>query len=689
MASHSQADGGQTSSTSPSDAAIPSADAALLQSELGREALRRSGILEPDLYPRAAAGFDRDDGELMMMQRYHEYERRRAHKWTLLREEHKRLSLEAERKSRASEVSSASAAESGAQRQDRLRRAQELAMRQVLDRQARILERDVEAEEIRQRMEARLDRAQANREELAAERELRRARLQAYRESLESLHKQRLALHRTHTSRASSAPRSRRGTDDGDEAGAHLAGSVSPTSRRRSYKSHKAAVARAVSRREAVWQDRDRALLDRLKVKENRMKARRESEAAAEEENRARRRAIAERVQLRRELHGVASDSRNYARLVKQLERNDARLGRSASTGRLELEEEAARRRKNERERAEHAAAARRQAAAASLAQKRAQLAKKLEEKASARAAEDASQAAERARKEYHKKEKARLRVFSARVAAHQAEERARRNIENKLEKAEQKRQKQAAAAAVRFDVLRRREAAADNQEMRLRASLDKEERIRRSIASKERLYQERQSQKAEEAQILRAEREALQRREEKLREQLSNNATARDLVASASLIAKGPLAGARPGHQRPPRPPPSPRPVQVHTLIDAPPRRRPGSVPRGRPTSTPGRAAPKVSAASGSAGIGVNSMAAIEALRQQQNEALIRLLEEEQAREIEREALLARTDGTDRERLRKIFEVERANAEEETMGLAAHHELELAREMARLGMTR
>jgi hypothetical protein len=553
-------------------------------------------------------------------------------------------------------------------------------MRQALDRQALILERDAETEEIRQRMESRLQKAQSNRDELAAERQLRQARVQAYRETMESLHQQKLSARRASPPRAMSAPRASRGGGDGG-------GRMVAATRPHSSKSHKAAVARAAARRQAAWEERDSALLDRLKIKESRARARRTAEAAEEDESRLRQRAIGERVQLRRELHRVASESRNYARLAERMERSGAQFGRSASTGRLEMDEEAARRRRNERERDEQAAAARRQAAMAAVAARRAQMARKVDEKTSAHATEHALQAAARAREEYEKKERARLRVLSARVVAAQAEDKTRRSIETKLERAEEQRKRRAAAAAVNFDVLRRREAAVDNQEMRRRATQDKEERIRRSIAAKERLFEQRRQQQEEEAEMLRVERKALRRREETLRKQLSCHTTAQELVASAAAIAQGPLAGAS-RYQLSPRPKaPAPKPVM---LAEAPPRRRVGSVPQGRPADV--RASPRRNGNFGSGGhanAGGSAMASIESLRRQQNEALMRLLEEEQAREGEREALLMRAEGTDRERLRKIFEVERSNAEEETMALAAHHELELAREMARLGMTR
>ena len=55
-----------------------------------------------------------------------------------------------------------------------------------------------------------------------------------------------------------------------------------------------------------------------------------------------------------------------------------------------------------------------------------------------------------------------------------------------------------------------------------------------------------------------------------------------------------------------------------------------------------------------------------------------------------ERTELLDETPpGPDRERLLKIFELERSQAESDMMALTADHELALAQRMAELGMTR
>ena len=68
----------------------------------------------------------------------------------------------------------------------------------------------------------------------------------------------------------------------------------------------------------------------------------------------------------------------------------------------------------------------------------------------------------------------------------------------------------------------------------------------------------------------------------------------------------------------------------------------------------------------------------------------LLRALEAEQERETRRAELIAETSaGPDRERLFKIFELERSQASAKMMALTADHELALAQRMAELGMTR
>ena len=77
-----------------------------------------------------------------------------------------------------------------------------------------------------------------------------------------------------------------------------------------------------------------------------------------------------------------------------------------------------------------------------------------------------------------------------------------------------------------------------------------------------------------------------------------------------------------------------------------------------------------------------------IDAMRQKNNNQLLAILEEEQQKEAEREAKLREvTDEAERKRLEKIFGIERARASERIVNTSTQHEIELTKEMRRLGL--
>lgn len=77
-----------------------------------------------------------------------------------------------------------------------------------------------------------------------------------------------------------------------------------------------------------------------------------------------------------------------------------------------------------------------------------------------------------------------------------------------------------------------------------------------------------------------------------------------------------------------------------------------------------------------------------VEALRLRQNEQLLRVLEEEQHSEQQREQMIAQVQAvTERRRLEKIFGIERAKASERIMLLTEEHEVALASKLRELGM--
>ena len=77
-----------------------------------------------------------------------------------------------------------------------------------------------------------------------------------------------------------------------------------------------------------------------------------------------------------------------------------------------------------------------------------------------------------------------------------------------------------------------------------------------------------------------------------------------------------------------------------------------------------------------------------IEELRHYHNQQLLRILEEEQMREAERERTVQGIkDETERNRIEKIFGIERAKASERIVNASMEQERDLKQEMQRLGL--
>jgi len=82
--------------------------------------------------------------------------------------------------------------------------------------------------------------------------------------------------------------------------------------------------------------------------------------------------------------------------------------------------------------------------------------------------------------------------------------------------------------------------------------------------------------------------------------------------------------------------------------------------------------------------------MESLEQLRRRQNDALLRTLEAEASRELERDVRLhSSASGPDHKRLVKLLELEREAARRDIRALTEEHELELADKMAELGVDR
>lgn len=77
-----------------------------------------------------------------------------------------------------------------------------------------------------------------------------------------------------------------------------------------------------------------------------------------------------------------------------------------------------------------------------------------------------------------------------------------------------------------------------------------------------------------------------------------------------------------------------------------------------------------------------------VDELRQRNNIELLKILEDEQRAEAEREhKLLEVSDPSERNRLEKIFGIERAKASERIVKTSTEHEIQLGIEMKRLGL--
>lgn len=74
--------------------------------------------------------------------------------------------------------------------------------------------------------------------------------------------------------------------------------------------------------------------------------------------------------------------------------------------------------------------------------------------------------------------------------------------------------------------------------------------------------------------------------------------------------------------------------------------------------------------------------------MKEKQNQELLRILEEEQAIEAEREKQLQEiSDETERKRLEKIFGIERGKASERIVSTSNEHERAIYQEMRNLGL--
>ncbi len=82
------------------------------------------------------------------------------------------------------------------------------------------------------------------------------------------------------------------------------------------------------------------------------------------------------------------------------------------------------------------------------------------------------------------------------------------------------------------------------------------------------------------------------------------------------------------------------------------------------------------------------DALRAVDAVRERNNREILAILVEEQAKEAEREVKLRSVaDENERNRLEKIFGIERARASERIINTSSEHENILKAEMRRLGL--
>ena len=130
------------------------------------EALAAAGVLLEDLRPRSAESFDIATREM----RSQAYESRRQYLWRIVREEWVKLMAEEEKRAKAAASSGGVSAARKA-----VDNSHETALRHMVQKETRALERELRAESQRERLERRQQAAAAARDAMQAEKEQQRA----------------------------------------------------------------------------------------------------------------------------------------------------------------------------------------------------------------------------------------------------------------------------------------------------------------------------------------------------------------------------------------------------------------------------------------------------------------------------------------------------------------------------------
>ncbi|KAL1518500.1 hypothetical protein AB1Y20_002791 [Prymnesium parvum] len=676
-----------------------------LSDPLAEQALARTGVLLDDLRPKPHTDADNPS-------RAAHLERRRQYKWRLVRDEFARL------QAHAATHTASPAGRRASDPSDLVRASLEASLRRELAAAASTLQHEWQAEARRQQIEhrhasalsARMEIARRREHELLAKRkqlelraEMRQARLAARAaggaaaEGAASAAAERAAS--AAAERAASAAAERPASAPPSRPTGRGSGEAS-VGWQRAAKERLARAAR--QRKEELELQRQEELARKLAQKEQVVEERREQLAYEAQQ----RKVLHEARRLRHEEQKLTAESVEFEHrlaLQKELLRKQELAARERSRhthtrgGATVRENENPNRGGVQDDGGLPPAAGAKDGGAARARGVELEERRAAEERTRIEKLEARLQEHERAVEAQRRKEAAELRAKAAlkelkRAAVNEAhtmhEAQRGHELAKQLEAAESRsrevKQKKQAELAERLAERRlRRDDVADNVERIHRAQSYKRAAIEANIRAKDERSEARRQRSEAASAAQRAMQAARIRRVAEMQDRL--DAEMRQLSVSSPKAA----------------PPAKPSP---HALIDprlvavatgASPRRRVGA---GRPSSAPpsrgkapsaapsGGHKPQQShgappAARTSIADRWASSAEMERLARHQNEMLLRALEREQEREIERERLIASTPaGPDYKRLLKLLDLERAKANREIKRMAEDHELALAR---------
>ena len=746
------------------------------------DALAAAGVVLEDLRPRALESFE-EPKEM----RAATFEQRRVYQWRLVRQELAKLEQRAEAAKRKAAAATTSEMRQHDPRPTAIQppeyytearkqlaqlpqeppagaggrvesveaaaqRAHELALRQMVQRETRALERELRAEKQRERLEDRQRAASESRLKVLSEKQRQRAASRESREFLSDVRAERRELEaraarpasaRPASARAASTPpgQSAGGPSDGpSEARGGGGGTTARSARGGGGEASLAEVVRA--RAEAARQRRAESIAQKMASKEK-STARRKEEAEAE---RAMRRLYAEQMRLRHEerLAGVQLAALEQTmRQQRELEERQHKAERERAAMRAAVGKVAASSGGGGGEVGDGGGEAGRQAdrqadlaskvaeRAAHAQQRLAEAARQAEEKAAmrdARAAEYRRKAEEQRQQErralqirnheqslrrQQKRESKLVQEELQRARAQTAAELATRRCEEQQERMRREREQKRLAHEVR------EEAHRQNAERIQRAIAYRTAQTEASIQNKTLRYEQRR-QTMEETQHLRQAYAVARAKQQasihtKIRGAGGSSRLEREAYRAAAEVAPSaavgeanvlpsastqPLQGGGGAHLRAPRPA-----QESHSSVTeafgadrrsrgepAPSGGGDGALSRGvaAGVGAAGRDAKPQSAAEREDARTRAAFAAIEKLRSEQNAELRAAVEAEQVAEAGRVALLTQTsEGPDRVRLQKLLKLERDRADAELRGLTAEHELALAQRFKKLGVTR